>query len=1050
MDSRIVGPRGVAPSEERKLATVVFADLVESTELGAEEDPERLRLLLDRFYDAMAAEVEAAGGTVEKFIGDAVMAAFGAPAAQEDHAERALHAAHAMQRRLGEIFGESLSLRIGVNTGEVVLGRSREGGSFVSGDTVNVAARLEQAADAGTILVGERTVHAVRGAFEFAAPTTVEAKGKPQGISCRQLVRALSLMRPRGVGGLGLAFVGRDAELELLQAAYDRMVEEGRPQLLTILGEPGVGKTRLVREFWQRLGSQLPEPLRHTGRCLPYGQGITYWPLGEILKEHFGLLESDPAEALLHRLEARKILGLTLGLDVAGDLHPLVARDRLHDAWAEFLEELAGERPIVVLVEDLHWADDELLDLLEFLLQAVRGPMLLLCTARHELLDVRPGWGGARRIGSTLELEPLSHEDASRMVEALLATDLPAEMHTLVAARAEGNPFFVEELLSTLIDRQVLALENGRWTVLEPATGFEIPDSVQAVLSARIDLLSTNEKAALQAASVIGRVFWAGPIYELLPETTPDFRMLEERDFIRRRSGSSITGETEFAFKHQLTREVAYGSLRKAERARLHAGFAAWLERFGGGRDEHAPLLAHHYGESVRPEEADLVWMDAEDELERMREKAVAWLRRTAELAAGRYEIREALALLDQALALEADDQAKIAILRKAGEVHILNYDAEGFRRAMEEALALEPVREVAADVYAKLALYGRGRAYMWKEPPPAELGERWLTIALELAKPGTEARAEALIARALATPQGGASAAAEGLALAEALATPRLIVLACEAQALVASTAGGFEEACDWAGRALEALPMAIDPGVRLHQHWMAGFVYLRGGRIADVAPLAEECDRLAAQLTPHDEVHAVALRALLHSVKGQWRELGELAPRAEAAVEANATPCQFNWRSLVVCALGLVHLGEEAKARRLEERALAGPVVAGPPEREPALLRLALLRGDLNEAIRILERLPTSIDPWGLDAAAARLDALAALGDHARVEEEASSFLDGDGYTHPFALRALGLVRGDPALIAQARGRFDAMGLDWQAAETGALAERIRSSRP
>jgi hypothetical protein len=242
----------------------------------------------------------------------------------------------------------------------------------------------------------------------------------------------------------------------------------------------------------------------------------------------------------------------------------------------------------------------------------------------------------------------------------------------------------------------------------------------------------------------------------------------------------------------------------------------------------------------------------------------------------------------------------------------------------------------------------------------------------------------------------------------------------------------------------------MAIDPGVRLHQHWMAGFVYLRGGRIADVAPLAEECDRLAAQLTPHDEVHAVALRALLHSVKGQWRELGELAPRAEAAVEANATPCQFNWRSLVVCALGLVHLGEEAKARRLEERALAGPVVAGPPEREPALLRLALLRGDLNEAIRILERLPTSIDPWGLDAAAARLDALAALGDHARVEEEASSFLDGDGYTRPFALRALGLVRGDPALIAQARGRFDAMGLDWQAAETGALAERIRSSRP
>jgi class 3 adenylate cyclase len=1045
----IVGLRGVAPSEERKLATVLFADLVGSTELGDEQDPERTRLLLDRFYDAMAAEIEAAGGTVEKFIGDAVMAVFGAPAAQEDHAERALHAALAMHRRLGENFGESLTLRIGVNTGEVVLGRAREGSSFVTGDTVNVAARLEQAADPGTILVGTRTVRSVQGAFEFAAPITVGAKGKPQGISCRQLVRALSLMRPRGVGGLGVAFVGRDAELELLRTTYDRVVKEGRPHLLTILGESGVGKTRLVREFWQLLGSEVTEPLRRTGRCLPYGQGITYWPLGEILKEHFGMLESDPPEALLLRLGARKILGLTLGLDVAGDLHPLVARDRLHDAWAEFLEELSGERPSVVLVEDLHWADDELLDLLEFLLQAVHGPMLLLCTARHELLDLRPGWGGARRIGSTLELEPLSPEDSSRMVEALLATDLPAEMHALVAARAEGNPFFVEELLGTLIDQRVLALENERWTVLEPSAGFEVPDSIQAVLSARIDLLGANEKAALQAASVIGRVFWTGPIYELLPDATPDFRVLEERDFVRRRSGSSIAGETEFAFKHQLTCEVAYGSLPKAKRARLHAQFAAWLERFGEGRDEHAPLLAHHYAESVRPEDADLVWIDADRELARLREKAVGWLRRAAELAASRYEIGEALALLDQAIVLEADDRAKIAILRMVGEVHVLNFDAEGLRRAMEDALALEPDRSTAANVYAKLALYGRGRAYMWKEPPPAELGELWLAKALELAEPRTEARADALLARVLATPEAGAEAAAEALALAEELAIPRLIVTACEAQALVASTAQRFAEACDWADRALEALPKVGDPGLRLHQHWFAGFVYLRGGRIDEVAPLVEECDRLAAQLTPHDEVHAVALRALLYSVKGRWLELGELTARAEAAAEANETPCQFNWRSAVVCALGLVHLGEEAEARRVEEQALDGPVVAGPPEREPALLRIALLRGDLDEAARILASLPTSIDPWGLDAAAARLDALAALGDQARVEEEAAPFLDRDSYTRPFALRALGFARGDPTLITEALACFEAMDLRWRAEETHELAELIRGPR-
>jgi class 3 adenylate cyclase/tetratricopeptide (TPR) repeat protein len=1050
MESRTVGPFDVRSPEERKLATVVFADLVGSTELGDEQDPERTRLLLDRFYDAMASEIEAAGGTVEKFIGDAVVAAFGAPTAQEDHAERALHAALAMQRRLAEIFGERLSVRIGVNTGEVVLGRAREGSSFVTGDAVNVAARLEQAAEPGEVLVGERTTHAVLGAFEFAAPTTVEAKGKPEGVSCRRLVRALTLMRPRGIGGLGLAFVGRDAELELLQEALVQVVAEGRPHLVTILGETGVGKTRLVREFWQWLDAQSPEPVRRTGRCLPYGQGITYWPLGEILKEHFGMLESDSPEALLVRLGPWEILGLTLGLDIAGDLHPLVARDRLHDAWVEFLGELVNVQPAVILVEDLHWADDELLDLLELLLQAVHGPMLLLCTARPELLAMRPGWGGARRSGSTVELEPLSREDSSHMVEALLAMDLPAQLRTLVVARAEGNPFFVEELLGTLIDQGVLALEKGHWTVGELPAGFNVPDSVRAVLAARIDLLGADEKAALQAASVIGRIFWTGPIYELLPETTPDFRVLEERDFVRRRSGSSIVGETEFVFKHQLTREVAYASLPKTKRARLHADFAAWLERLGGGRDEHAPLLAHHYAEAVRPEDADLVWIGTEDELERLRANAVSWLRRAAELAGGRYEIREALALLDRALSLEADDQVKIEILRKIGEVHMLNYDAEGFRAALEEALALEPEDAVAAGIFAKLAWYGRGRAYMWKEPPPDEVGEHWLTRALELAATGTEAQAEALLARALANPDAGAEAAAEGFALAEALGTPRLIVNACEAQALVATAAGRFEEASDWAGRALEAMPLVNDPGTRMHQHWLAGFVYLRAGRVADVQRLAEECDRLAGLLTPHEEVHAVALQALLWSSTGRWQMLGELATRAEAAADANkGTPCQFDWRSLLVCALGYAHLGDEREARRLEERALADAVVGGPPEREPALLRLVLLRRDLVEAARILEYLPPSGDPWGFDAAAARLDGLTALGDRARVEVEAAPFLDSESYTHPFALRALGLVRGDRALIGQSLARFEAMGLAWHAAETRALDEVGRGPR-
>jgi class 3 adenylate cyclase len=1040
----------VAPTEpsggERKLATVVFADLVGSTELAGAEDPERVRVLLERFYDAMAAEVETAGGTIEKFVGDAVMAAFGAPGALEDHAERALHAALAMQRRLTELFGERLALRIGVNTGEVVVGRPREGSSFVTGDPVNVAARLEQAATPGEILVGERTVASVRGAFEFNEPTVIEAKGKPGGVACRRLGRALSLMRPRGVGGLQTAFVGREAELEALQNAYRRIVAQGRPHLLTVLGDAGVGKTRLAREFWAWLATESPEPLRRTGRCPHYGQGITYWALAEILKEHFDVLESDQREAVLSRLAGREILGLTLGLDVAGDLHPLVARDRLHEAWVALADELTAERPTVILVEDLHVAEDELLNLLELLLRAVNGPLLLVATARPELLDQRPGWGGARRAATTIELEPLSAVDTGRMLDDLLASELPEHVREVIVERGEGNPFFVEELLATLIDRGILARKNGSWTADKLPPDFAVPDTIQAVLAARIDLLPAAEKAALQAASVIGRVFWPGPVYELVPEVAPDFRVLEERDFVRRRGGSSIPGEMELVFKHQLTREVAYGSLPKARRARLHGAFAGWVEGFGAGRDEHAPLLAHHYAEAVRPEDADLAWASAPDELERLRQHAIAWLRRAADLALGRYEIPETLTLLERALALAGDDRTKIEILQRVAQAHEFNYDMEPFRRALEEALALVPGREVAADIYADLAHYGYGRAYMWKEPPPAELGERWIATALELAEPGSEARGLALLARALAEPEteAGAEAAAEALAVGEALARPRLVVHACEAQTLVASAAGRFEEACEWADRARRAPAAEPDPGWRAHQYFLGSFVYLRAGRITEVPRFAAEFDRLVLQLTPHDKMHAVALHTVLASTRGRWQELRKLRGRAEAASAANAeTPCQFNWRSLLVCALGLAQLGDEWQARELEERARAGALVAGPVEREPALLRLALLRGDLAEAERILERLPTGVDPWGFDAAAARLDALVALGDRARVEAEAAPYLGAASYTHPFALRALGIVQGRRDLVEQALAAFAAQGLDQHASETQALLE-------
>src|SRR5262249_21343045 len=288
------------------------------------------------------------------------------------------------------------------------------------------------------ILAGERTVAAVRGAFEFSDPQTVGAEEKAEGVSCRSLVRSLTLMRPRGVVGSPAAFVGRAAEVELLQATYRRALAGGDPHLSTILGDPGVAKPRLTRELGRWLADQSPQPLQRTGRSLPYGQP-TYWALAGVLKEHLGILESDSPDTVRERLGRREIFGLAFGLDVAGDLHPLTARERLHQAWVDFLDELTAERPAVLLIEDLHWAEDPLLELLERSVRDVHGPLLLLCTARPELLGRRPAWGGGRRNASLLWLEGLSPDDAAALLELLLPAERGDGLLELLVERAEGN-----------------------------------------------------------------------------------------------------------------------------------------------------------------------------------------------------------------------------------------------------------------------------------------------------------------------------------------------------------------------------------------------------------------------------------------------------------------------------------------------------------------------------------------------------------------------------------------------------------------------------------
>ncbi|MEX2212430.1 MAG: adenylate/guanylate cyclase domain-containing protein [Gaiellaceae bacterium] len=1031
------------PAGERKLATVLFADLVGSTELGGAQDPERTRAMLDRFYDAMAAEISRAGGTVEKFVGDAVMAVFGAPAAQEDHAERALHAALSMRRRLEELFDGALEIRIGVNTGEVVVGRAREGSSFVTGDAVNVCARLEQNVEPGQILVGERTASLVRGAFEFDQPGVIEAKGKDGGVACRRLVRALTLMRPRGVGGLKRVFIGRDTELELLETTFRRVVEAGEPHLVTLMGDAGIGKTRLVRELWDRLGGQSEEPLRRTGRCLPYGQAITYWPLAEILKEHLGILESDAPEVVRARLDGREMLGLTLGLDPSEDIHPLAARDRLHDAWVDFLAELGAERPVVVLVEDIHWAEEPLLDLLERLARDVQAPLLLIGTARPELLESRPAWGGGRRNASLLWLEPLSPDEATRLVEEELAGALPEHLRNLVVEQAEGNPFYAEELIGTLVDQGVLVQDNGGWRANELPADFTVPDSVHAVLAARIDLLPPVEKSALQAAAVIGRVFWEGPVRELLEGAEPDFALLEDRDFIRRRPGSSMAGEREHAIKHALTREVAYESLPKAKRARLHAAFADWLERAVEAREEVAPLLAHHYAEAVRTEDADLAWTGEEDELARLRAKAADWLRRAGELAIARFDLDGAIQLSERALEVEDDGPTRAELWRTIGRAHAMRYEGEAFWAAMQKSLDVCYDRATCADTYSQLAFQTVMRMGMWPQKPELERVKGWVESAIQMAPAGSHAQARALTAQALISAE-DEDAAREAVAVADRLGDPELRSYAFEARSAAAMHNGAYEDAWRWALRRFELLDEIDDPDHLMDMREGSIPTALATRRVEESRRLALAADELSLKLSTHHRVHGVSLRLEVEEVAGGWDTIRVLTARMEEAVFANLdTPCVRNQRSLLICAAASMEAGDAAEADRLERTAEELGMQGYDFLFDPPRMRLAMLRGNLDRVGDLLEVPPSHTLSFGLAAHSVRMDALAALRDRERIEREAPALLLPDTILEPFALRALGVVREDEELVRQAQARFGAIGLSWHAAQTAAMTQ-------
>ena len=691
-------------TEERKVVTVLFCDLVDFTASSDEADPEDVRARLRPYHARVRQEIERYGGTVEKFIGDAVMAVYGAPTAHEDDAERAVRSALRILEAIAELNeqqpGLGLQIRIGIATGEALVSlgaRPEAGEGMVAGDVVNTAARLQGAAPSGGIAVGEQTYRTVEAVFEFEPLQPVALKGKARPVSVWRPVAARSRLGADLARRHATQLVGRDLERRILVGAFERAVHDATPQLVTVVGEPGVGKSRMVSELFTHIDAA-PELVRwRQGRCLPYGEGITFWALGEIVKGELGILESDVPETATAKLDQampegpdrewlRQRLSPLVGLETSSSAE----RYELFTAWRRFLEALADEGPSVFVFEDLHWADEAMLAFLEHLAEWSEGvPMLIVGTARPELFERHPTWAAAARNATRIDLAPLSETETAELVALLLEQSvLPADVQALLLERAGGNPLYAEEFVRLLRDRGLLV---GQKRIIGLADGAEIPfpESVQALIGARLDTLPPDRKALLHDAAVIGKVFWAGALAAMggleRRAVVEALHGLSRKELIRPARVTSIAGEDEYAFWHILVRDVAYAQIPRARRAERHRAAAAWIASVAGDRvEDEAEILAHHYTTAL-----DLVTAAGSRDTADLEETALRFLTLAGERALG-LDIARAGQHFERALSFTppGHPQRPAVLVRWADAIRAANRHAEALA-ALSEAFAL-------------------------------------------------------------------------------------------------------------------------------------------------------------------------------------------------------------------------------------------------------------------------------------------------------------------------------------------------------------------------